>query len=258
MTATASHGAITDPQEDRVVIWISGASSGIGAALAESVPYRDARLFGISRRPPAVGEHIEADLSQPATWPRIAAHFEEVLGRRDASSAVFLHMSGIGTPAGPAADTELEAYTAAVLLNSASGQVLGKAFLTACQRNGTRATLVLCSSPAAASAVFGVSHYSAGKAALQYWAAATATEVEGWAKVFSVVPFAVDTPMVRETIALPPGVTPIGDKLRQAAQRGELATPEATAAEIWGLALDATTHGTAVPVGAVPAGARSG
>jgi benzil reductase ((S)-benzoin forming) len=242
------------PAQHRVAIWISGASSGIGAALAQSVPFPGGRLFGISRRAPAAGEHIEADLSQPAGWPAIAAHFEKVLGRREASAAVFLHMSGIGTPAGPAADADLEAYTAAVLLNSASGQVLGKAFLSACRRSNTDATLVLCSSPTAARTVPGVSHYGAGKSALQYWAAAVATEVEGWARVFSIVPFAVDTPMVRETISRP-GLTPVAAKLSEAARRGELATAEATAAQIWQLVLDGT-HAEAVPVGAVPAEVR--
>jgi benzil reductase ((S)-benzoin forming) len=242
------------PAQQRVAIWISGASSGIGAALAQSVPFPAARLIGISRRAPVVGEHVKADLSQPALWPAIAAHFEDVLGQRQVGAAIFLHMSGIGTPAGPAADADLAAYTAAVLLNSASGQVLGKAFLSACRSSGTDATLVLCSSPAAAKTVPGVSHYGAGKSALQYWAAAVATEVEGWARVFSVVPFAVDTPMVRETISRP-GLTPIAAILREAADRGELATAEATAAEIWQLVLDGT-HAAAVPVGAVPAEVR--
>ena len=81
--------------------------------------------------------------------------------------------------------------------------------------------------------------------------------MEGWARVFSVVPFAVDTPMVRETIALPPGTTPVAEKLPAAAERGELATAETTAAQIWDLVLDGTTHGSAVPVGAVPAELRS-
>jgi short-subunit dehydrogenase len=218
------------------------------------VPFPAARLFGISRRAPAAGEHVQADLSQPAAWPAIAAHFDDVLGQGEANAAVFLHMSGIGTPAGPAADADLAAYTAAVLLNSASGQVLGQAFLSACQRRGTDATLVLCSSPAAAKTVPGVSHYGAGKSALQYWAAAVATEVEGWARVFSVVPFAVDTPMVRETISRP-DLTPIAASLSAAADRGELATAEGTAAEIWQLVLDGK-HAEAVPVGAVPAGVR--
>jgi NAD(P)-dependent dehydrogenase (short-subunit alcohol dehydrogenase family) len=110
---------------------------------------------------------------------------------------------------------------------------------------------VLCSSPAAAKTVPGVSHYGAGKAALQFWAAAVATEVEGWARVFSVIPFAVDTPMVRQTIAQP-DATPIAAHLRAAADPGELASAQTTAAQIWQLVLHGT-HGEAVPVGAVPA-----
>ena len=241
-----------------MVVWISGASSGIGAALAASVPYEGARLIGISRRPPAHGEHVEADLANPGAWPRIAAPLRGRAGpsalrrgglpphvrRRDADRAG--RRTRTPTP-----------IRAAVLLNAASGQVLGKAFLDACRSSGTPATLVLCSSPAAAMPAYGASHYGAGKSALQYWAAAVATETEGWARVFSVVPYAVDTPMVRTTIAQPPGATPVAEHLRAAAERGDLATPEATAAQIWDLVLDDTTHGSAVPVGAVPAELRS-
>ena len=101
----------------------------------------------------------------------------------------------------------------------------------------------------------GISHYGAGKAALQFWAAAAATEVDGWARVFSVVPFAVDTPMVRETISHPE-LTPIAAHLREAAAKGELASAESTATQIWGLVLNGTSHGEAVAVGAVPTGVR--
>jgi benzil reductase ((S)-benzoin forming) len=239
-----------------MVVWISGASSGIGAALAASVPLEGARLIGIGRRPPAHGEHVEADLADPSGWPRIADHFGVALNRHRHDAAVFIHMSGVATPIGPVVDAEPDAYMEAVLLNAAAGQVLGKAFLDACRSSGTPATLVVCSSPAAAMPAFGASHYGAGKSALQYWAAAVATETEGWARVFSVVPYAVDTPMVRATIAQPPGRTPVAERLRAAAERGELATPEATAAQIWRLVLDDTTHGPAVPVGAVPARAE--
>jgi NAD(P)-dependent dehydrogenase (short-subunit alcohol dehydrogenase family) len=238
---------------ERTAVFISGASSGIGAGLAASVPYADARVIGISRRAPAVGEHILADLSDPATWPRIAAQFDEVLGTGDFGEAVFLHMSGVGEPAAAVADADAAEYTAAVLLNSASGQVLGQAFLSACRRADVRATLCLCSSPAAANPAPGVSHYGAGKSALQYWVAAVARETEDWAKVFSVVPFAVDTPMVRKAMEDLPAGHPIGEHLRSSAESGRLATSESTAAQIWALATDATTHGTAVPVGAVPA-----
>ena len=104
-------------------------------------------------------------------------------------------MAGIATPVGPVTAADADAYTAAVLVNCASGLVLGKAFLDACRSAGTDATLVVCSSPAAASPVYGASHYGAGKAALQYWAATVATEVDS--RVLCVVPYAVDTPMVR-------------------------------------------------------------
>jgi benzil reductase ((S)-benzoin forming) len=238
---------------ERTAVWISGASSGIGAALAASVPYADARVIGISRRAPAAGEHVEADLSDPAAWPRIAANFDEVLASGDYSQAAFVHMSGIGEPAAAVADADSAAYTAAVLLNSASGQVLGQAFLSACRRAGVQATVCLCSSPAAANPAPGVSHYGAGKSALQYWVASVARETEGWANVYSVVPFAVDTPMVRKAMSdLPPG-HPIGEHLRSSAESGRLATPEVTAEQIWALATDAGAHGKAVAVGAVPA-----
>ena len=230
-----------------MVVWISGASSGIGAALAASVPYEGARLIGISRRPPAHGEHVEADLANPGAWPPVAGHIGAVLDRHRYDAAVFLHMSGVATPIGPVVDADPDAYTRAVLLNTASGQVLGKAFLDACRNSGTPAAMP----------TYGASHYGAGKSALQYWAAAVATETEGWARVFSVVPYAVDTPMVRTTIAQPPGATPVAERQRAAAERGDLATPEATAAQIWDLVLDDTTHGSAVPVGAVPAELRS-
>jgi NAD(P)-dependent dehydrogenase (short-subunit alcohol dehydrogenase family) len=238
------------------VVWISGASSGIGAALADSVPFAAARVIGIGRRPPPRGRHVEADLSAPAAWPRIAAHFREVLARDRADAAVFLHMAGVATPVGPLVTADPDAYTDAVLLNAASGLVLGKGFLEACRDTGARATLVVCSSPAAAAPVYGASHYGAGKSALQYWAATAATEVEGSARVFSVIPFSVDTPMARETMAQPPGATATAGERCGAAEHGDRATHEATAEQIWTLVLDETIQGTAVPVGAVPAEPR--
>ena len=241
----------------RTAVWISGASSGIGAALAASVPYPHARLIGIGRRPPVAGEHLQADLSDPSTWPRVAAHFHEVLESEEFDQAVFIHMSGIGEPACAAADADAAQYTAAVLLNSASGQALGQAFVSACAPGGVHATLCLCSSPAAANPARGVSHYGAGKLAVQYWVASVALETDGWAHVFSVIPFAVDTPMVRKAMDDLPAGHPIGEHLRSSAASGRLATADATAAEIWELTRDAATHGKAVPVGAVPVPTRA-
>jgi hypothetical protein len=51
---------------------------------------------------------------------------------------------------------------------------------------------------------------------------------------------------------LPPGDFHAYKDLLARGERGQLATPEATAAQIWSVLLDETTNGKAVPVGAVP------
>jgi hypothetical protein len=53
------------------------------------------------------------------------------------------------------------------------------------------------------------------------------------------------------------GAPPIAAILRAAAERGELASAEGTAAEIWRLVVDdGVESGSVVPVGAVPAAVR--
>ena len=57
-------------------------------------------------------------------------------------------------------------------------------------------------------------------------------------RALAVVPYAVDTPMVREVIGKTEGAPPIAAILRAAAERGELASADGTAAEIWRLVVD--------------------
>lgn len=193
-------------------IWISGASSGIGAALVASVPDADARVIGISRRPSAAVEHLAADLADPADWQRVRDSFAAVLDSGPAR-ATFLHFSGNGSPHGPAAGADPAEYERSVLLNGASGQVLGQAFLRACAERGVPCRIVLCSSPAALEPLYGMSHYNSAKVGYDRWAACLRLEVEpADAVVFTVVPFSVDTPMLREVMELPPEIDPLGGR----------------------------------------------
>lgn len=172
--------------------------------------------------------------------------------------AILLHFAGVGTPHAATADAELDAYSAAVLLNAASGPVLGKAFVSACRAAEVPAIIVLCSSPGASRPMPGMSHYGSGKLGMEYWVRAVASETlaDDDVSVFAVVPFAVDTPMVREVLQQPAETQPVAAILRDAAERGQLATADATAAEIWRLILDGTESGSVVPVGAVPPDVR--
>lgn len=58
-----------------VLVWIAGASGGIGRAVAETVPSPGARVVGISRRAAPGIAHLEADLADPSAWPGVTAAF---------------------------------------------------------------------------------------------------------------------------------------------------------------------------------------
>jgi benzil reductase ((S)-benzoin forming) len=212
-------------------------------------------VIGISRRPAAAGESVRADLSDPSEWDRVSALIAAVLEADRPEIPMLLHFAGVAEPMGPMRAADPEAYASAVLLNAAAGQVLGARFVAACAGLGLSPTIVMCSSPAAASARAGMTHYSAGKSALEQWAGAAALEEEGRpnaAMVFSVVPYGVDTPMVRAAMTQPADDLPLGAVFRAAAARGDLADPSSTAREIWGLVEAGVEPGAAIAVGAVP------
>jgi benzil reductase ((S)-benzoin forming) len=236
------------------LVCVTGASSGIGRAVAESVPLQSATLMTVSRRPSPVGEWIEADLSDPASWPRVGGRIASALTARAYDRAILLHFAGLGSPHASTLEADLGEYTASVLLNAAAGPVLGKAFVSACRDARVPAIVVLCSSPGAATPMPGMSHYGAGKLAMEYWVRAVTAENDSddVVRAFAVVPFAVDTPMVRDVIERPTAGQPAAGVLREAAARGELASAESTAAEIWRLVVDGAAPGAVLAVGAVP------
>jgi NAD(P)-dependent dehydrogenase (short-subunit alcohol dehydrogenase family) len=237
------------------IVWITGASSGMGAALAEHAP-SGARVIGVSRRPPPRGEHLPADLADPQAWRGVGAQLQATLARERPSTAALLHMAGALDPFG-AAETVAEAdLERSVLLNAAAGQMLGASFLRACARENVRPTVVMCSSPAASAPRPGAAQYCAGKAALEMWARTVALEQADRpdpAVVFAVVPYGVDTPMVRAAMDAPSAQLPMGEMFRAAAAEGRLARPEDVAQEIWALVAAPPAPGEAVAVGAVPA-----
>lgn len=224
------------------LIWISGASAGIGAALAASTPYADARVIDLSRRGGVV-EHFAADLADPADWVRVEEHFAEAVAGFDGERVIFVHNAGTVVPIGPAAKVDAESYAKAVLLNSAAPQVLGRAFLRATAGLDCERQLVMLSSGAATTAYPGWSAYNAGKAAVEHWVrtvgleeAAVEQESGGAVKgcrVIAVAPGVVDTAMQGEIRAVGEQAFPAVEKFRELKRSGGLITPEAAAAGLW-------------------------
>lgn len=226
------------------LVWISGASSGIGAALAATHPFDDAHVVDLSRSGGgAVDEHVPADLADPASWPAVGAHFAARLGDAgDARTAVFVHCAGVVEPIGPAGGVDPAAYRRAVLLNSAAPQVLGDAWLRAVAGFKGAAHLVLLSSGAARSPYAGWSSYGAGKAAGDQWVRAVGLEQQDraarglpWCRVVSVAPGVVETGMQRSIRSASDADFPQRSKFEGLHERGELKTPEEAAAGIWSL-----------------------
>lgn len=229
------------------IVWITGASSGIGAALAASVPYPDARIIDISRSgtsvtPPggSVIEHLPADLSDPRSWAAVEAHLNAQLGDFDGQRAVFVHNAGTIDPIGFAGEVDSPAYRRNVLLNSAAPQALGHGFLAAIRASGFagEAAVVMLTSGAASSPYEGWTSYSAGKAAVDMWVRAAGAEQARRGtrtRILAVAPGVVDTGMQEYMRSMDEADFPRVGKFIDKHDSGELTDPADAADGIWAL-----------------------
>ncbi|TCO40529.1 NAD(P)-dependent dehydrogenase (short-subunit alcohol dehydrogenase family) [Kribbella antiqua] len=222
----------------RMLVWISGASAGLGAALAATIPF-DAELVDISRRGGTPGtHHVAVDLANPDMWPLVEEDFNRRLATFDGDGVVFVHNAATLTPLGPAGAVSTAEYTRNVLLNSAAAQVLGHAFLRAVADSKLEQHLVMVSSGAGRRPHEGESSYCAGKAALDQWVRAVGLEQQRrnpGCRVISVAPGAIDTDMQAELRAARADMFPEVYRFRQLEAEGRLAKPEDVARTIWSL-----------------------
>lgn len=219
------------------LVWISGASSGIGKALTATVPWEEARVLDISRRGSPGLEHVEADLSDPASWRTVAQSFERELRGFSGERVVFVHAAGTLEPMGFAGEVDLDAYSHNVVLNSAAPQVLGHAFLAAAKDLGAERHLVMLTSGAASSPYEGWSSYGAGKAASDQWVRSVGAEQDrrGGVRVVSVTPGVVETAMQEQIRETPEEDFPKRQKFVDLHEKGELENPGEVAQEMWAL-----------------------
>lgn len=228
-------------------MWISGASSGIGAALAAGVPW-PARVIDISRRGAPGLEHLAADLADPASWADVAATFAEEVAAHQGGRVVFVHAAGSLDPMGFAAEVDAGAYARNVMLNSAAAQVLGQAFVSAAAGRRGRRQLVLLTSGAARSVYPGWSSYGAAKAAVDQWTRTVGAEqaIRGGVEVVAVAPGTVDTPMQRRIRETSEAAFPRRQRFVDLHEGGKLADPAEVAARIWHLLDSGLDNGAVV------------
>ena len=243
------------------LIWVSGASRGIGQALLRTLPWPQARVLDISRSGPGeVGiEHVAADLSSHEGWNAAAASFTLEAAGFDGERIAFVHCAGALAPIGFAAEVDLAAYTRTVLLDSAAPQVLGAAFLRAVAPLGIEAHLVMLTSGAARSVYPGWSAYGAGKAALDQWVRDVGAELDlrgSSCRVIAVAPGVVATEMQEQIRATSPHDFPQVDKFVDLHERGELRAPDDAARSIWRLLDTELPNGVVIDLRDVEPAAR--
>jgi benzil reductase ((S)-benzoin forming) len=223
----------------RILVWISGASAGLGAALAATIPFESVELVDISRRGGTPGaHHVAVDLADPQSWPVVDKDFRQRIEAGDPELVVFIHSAGTLTPLGSADRVDTEQYTRNVLLNSAAAQVLGHSFLSALSERDCEQYLIMLSSGAASRPHEGESSYCAGKAAVDQWVRTVGLEQrrrDPGCRVISVSPGSVDTAMQAELRAASSDEVPVSSRFREMQARGQLAKPETVARLIWSL-----------------------
>ncbi|MEX0789462.1 MAG: SDR family NAD(P)-dependent oxidoreductase, partial [Actinomycetota bacterium] len=160
------------------LLWITGAPSGIGRALAGSVPWPGSRVIGIGRRPAEGLEHVQADLADPQSWPGVDEAVRRELDGFEGERVVFIHSAGTLDPIGFAADADPQSYLSNLMLNGVASLVLGRQFVSAAAGLSARRSLVMISSGAAQKIYPGWSAYGASKAAMDQWVRTVGAEQE--------------------------------------------------------------------------------
>lgn len=218
---------------------VTGASSGIGLALAGHAARAGAVVATVSRRQAPGAIHVAADLSNPAAWPGVVAWMADLVAAHPGQDVALFHCAATLDPIGFAGEVDDAAYTAEVLLNSAAPQVLGAGFLTAVAEMTERAVVVMVTSGAAVHVSPGWSGYAAGKAAVDQWVRTVGAEQEargGRVRVVAVAPGVVETAMQEAIRAAEPDRFPRKSRFVRLHAEGALRRPEDVAAELWSLA----------------------
>ena len=130
------------------IVWITGATQGLGSGLARTCPHADAHVINLSRSPHPDLENVTFDLTRPDTWSSVRESFRRHLAGFTGSRAIFIHNAYFSSGTGFAGEVDEELYYSAVMGNAAAPLVLADWFLREV-KPGYESGLVLISSAAA-------------------------------------------------------------------------------------------------------------
>jgi benzil reductase ((S)-benzoin forming) len=241
--------ATSAPHE--TLVWVTGATGGIGAALARNVPFPGARVINISRRQHPELETVKADLTDPGDWDTIVGHIEHELTRFRGKRAILVHNANYSPPIGFVGEVDRAEYLKHVLANAAAPLVIGDAFVRHC-RPTFESGLVFITSAAARMVIEGRAAYGAAKAGVEQWVRVVKAERQlrgrgPW--VVAIRPGSVDTETLRSDATVDPDIFPAAAFIKAAYEHGELDAPDFAAQRIWAEVPPSPDANPVVPLG---------
>jgi NAD(P)-dependent dehydrogenase (short-subunit alcohol dehydrogenase family) len=222
---------------------ITGASRGLGLALARSLRQRGHRLLTLQRHPEvaleAVGstpiEQWSVDLADPVPVARRLRDWIAALAPADVASLTLINNAALLVEPGPLAGADLEAVSRAARASLEAPLLLTAAFLEASAGFDVARKVLQVSSGLGRHAMAGSAVYCAVKAGLDHATRSVALEEArntSGARVCSLAPGIIDTDMQVQLRGGDPVAFPEQARFASFKSEGQLDSPHAAAAKV--------------------------
>ena len=225
---------------------VTGASRGLGAAMARQLLAADAHLLTLSRHPdPSLADAARQSGAVLEQWALDLAHDIGSAARLEAwlhqhgpaqfTSATLINNAGLLGDVGPLERSNAETIAAVLRVGLEAPMLLTAAFLRATRGWAIDKRVLNISSGAAKRAITGWAPYCAAKAGLDHFArVATADEalLPHPARIVSLAPGVIDTDMQGELRTSEPAGFPEQANFIELKNRGQLMSPDAGAARV--------------------------
>jgi NAD(P)-dependent dehydrogenase (short-subunit alcohol dehydrogenase family) len=230
---------------------VTGASRGLGRAVAEQLLARGEQVLAISRRAPdglrsPSLQHWAADLADARAVAQRLQDWLLAQGPRAFGALNLINNAGVISQLAPLGDVDGADLANAVRVGLEAPMLLTAAFLHATRGWPLPRKIVLVSSGLGRRAMAGSASYCAAKAGLDHLARAVALEEAArpdGARIVSLAPGVIDTDMQQQLRSADPQAFPERERFIGLQTGGQLDSPAAAAAKLIRY-LDRTDFGT--------------